>query len=574
MSSQESHNTHFYPDARILVVDDEPLFLAYLKKILQGAGYNNPQFESDPLAALERLRSDQFDLLLLDQNMPQMSGIELLSEMSQLPPEQQVPAMMLTADDDRESRHMALSLGALDFLTKPFDVVEVTTRIRNMLHVKMLQNELASMNQSLEKTVEARTKQLQREVNERKRIETQLEYLGATDLKTGLPSGMIFMDRLQQSLRRNGRKSMGTVLIGIHVVWVEDIEEDWLRELAQKLMELLPNASIMRNERLGYLVLHSVRDQEAIESLVEQIEGLQKSDYGFKIGYVVDWVGEMAPEQMVKHAQENLRDERREHQQPTSMKAMLRQAIFDHDCEPFELAWQPQIEPQTNRLVGAEVLLRWNSPELGYVPPFKMVEIAEQEGWIGRITQWLIKTAIAQYRRWMDQGVVLDHFSLNLSAQDLLDGVCMEQIQVQLAANEVPAERLCVELTESKLVENVTEGRQVLQQLQSHGIKVALDDFGTGYSSLSYLKLFPINILKIDRSFAVNLLEDDVSRAIIQAMVQLAKGLDMSIVVEGVEYEEQVELLKRSDVDLIQGYFYSKPLAPDDFYQFYQAQQQ
>jgi len=171
----------------------------------------------------------------------------------------------------------------------------------------------------------------------------------------------------------------------------------------------------------------------------------------------------------------------------------------------------------------------------------------------------------------MRQGVALDHFSLNLSAQDLLDGACQQQIKRQLERFEVPAERLCVELTESKLVENVTQGRQMLRELQQMGIKVALDDFGTGYSSLSYLKLFPINILKIDRSFAVNLMEDDVSLAIIQAMTQLAQHLKMSVVVEGVEYAEQIEVLKRSKVDLIQGYFYSKPLAPVDFLEFYNA---
>lgn len=561
---------HLYPQARILVVDDEPLFLAYLKKILQGAGYEQPTFESNPLVALELLKRESFDLLLLDHNMPEMSGLELLEELSQLPIEQQVPAMMLTADDDMESRHKALALGALDFLTKPFDVVEVTTRIRNMLQVRMLHNELESVNHSLEQTVEARTKQLQREVNERKRIEEQLEYLGATDIQTGLPSGMIFMDRLQQSLLRNQKKSKGTALIGIHVVWVEDMgERDWMRDLAQRLTELLPAASVMRDEKMSYMAMHSVRDQETLEDIVLKIESLQGREYGFKIGYVVDWGGEMSPEQMVQHTRTNLREERREMQQPTSMKALLHQAIFEHHCEPFELAWQPQILLEQQRLCGAEVLLRWNSPELGFVSPAKIVEVAEQEGWIGRITLWLIETAVGQYRQWVDQGLQLDHFSLNLSAQDLMDGACMEQIKRQLERHQVPAEQLCVELTESKLVENVTQGRQVLQQLREMGVKVALDDFGTGYSSLSYLKLFPINILKIDRSFAVNLMEDDVSRAIIRAMTQLAHHLNMVVVVEGVEYAEQIEVLKQSNIDLIQGYYYSKPLAPIDFFEFY-----
>lgn len=572
MKQPVTPSSHLYPDARILVVDDEPLFLAYLKKILSEAGYLHPEFESDPVVALKRLQNESFDLLLLDQNMPHMSGLDLLEAISQLPQERQIPAMMLTADDDRESRHKALGLGALDFLTKPFDVIEVTTRIRNILQVRMLHNELEGMNQSLEQTVKDRTKQLQREVNERKRIEEQLEYLGATDMQTGLPSGMIFMDRLQQMLLRNSKKHIGTVLVGLHVFWVEDMAErdDWKREFAQLLTETLPRASIMRDKQLGYMILHSVKDQEALETLIQKIEQLQEGgEFGFKLGYVVDWIGELEPEQMVQRAHENLSAEKREDQQPTSMKAHLHRVIFDHCCADFELAWQPQVLLSGERLVGAEVLLRWNSSELGFVSPAKIIEIAEQEGWIGRITHWLIETAISQYRNWVDQGLQLDHFSLNLSAQDLLGSDCLQQIKQQLEKYDIPPERLCVELTESKLVENISEARKVLQELQEMGVKVALDDFGTGYSSLSYLKLFPIDILKIDRSFAVNLMEDDVSQAIIQAMTQLAQHLKMAVVVEGVEYAEQIEMLKQSNVDLIQGYFYSKPLPPAEFMDYY-----
>ena len=232
MDHSKTLQTHAgsYPDAKILVVDDEPLFLVYLKKILTEDGYKQPTFESDPLVALKLIKQNHFDLLVLDQNMPNMSGHELLEAMGQLPTEQQVPVMMLTAEDDIGSRRTALALGALDFLTKPFDVVEVTTRIRNMLRVRMLHNALEEVNRTLEKTVEERTKQLQREVDERKRIEQKLVYLGATDIQSGLPSNMIFMDRLQQALRNNSQNRIGTALIGMHILWVEDMAErdNWI----------------------------------------------------------------------------------------------------------------------------------------------------------------------------------------------------------------------------------------------------------------------------------------------------------------------------------------------------------
>ncbi len=216
----------FYPDARILVVDDELLFHAYLRRILQEDGYRQPEFEANPVQALERLRNESFDLLLLDQNMPEMSGFELLEELSHLPAERQPPVMMLTAAEDVGSRHQALALGALDFLTKPFDVVEVTSRIRNMLQVRMLHNALERNNRSLEEIVERRTRQLQREVNERKRIEERMEYLGTTDPQTGLPSEMIFMDRVEQLLQLNRHSRHGTAVIGLHIVSVERMDDD------------------------------------------------------------------------------------------------------------------------------------------------------------------------------------------------------------------------------------------------------------------------------------------------------------------------------------------------------------
>ncbi len=568
-----SPSTHFYPDAKILVVDDEPLFLAYLKKILTEAGYQQPVFQSDPVAALEQLKQERFDLLLLDQNMPQMSGLELLEELAKLPIEQQVPAMMLTADDDTESRHKVLALGALDFLTKPFDVIEVTTRIRNMLQARMLHNQLESLNHTLEQTVQERTKQLQREVNERRRIEEQLEYLGSTDVQTGLPSGMIFMDRLQQALQRNSRQHTGTALIGLHVFWVEDMAErnEWKREFAELLSQAVPNASIMRDQQLGFLILHSVESPEALETIVQRVDQLQEDgEFGFKLGHVVDWGGELSPEQMVQYAHDNIAAEERQNQPPSSLRALLHQAIFERKCADFELVWQPQVSLSTGAVSGAEVLLRWTSEDLGPVPPGEMIKVAEQEGWVSHITYWLIEAAISQYRQWMNQGIELDHFSLNLSAQDLMNDECLNQVVRQLEKHQIAPQRLCVELTESSLVENVSDGRKVLQSLKEMGVNVALDDFGTGYSSLSYLKLFPINILKIDRAFAVNLLEDRVSQAIIKAMTRLAQSLEMLVVVEGVEYMEQVEMLRQSRVDLIQGYYFSKPLAAEDFLEYYQ----
>jgi len=160
---------------------------------------------------------------------------------------------------------------------------------------------------------------------------------------------------------------------------------------------------------------------------------------------------------------------------------------------------------------------------------------------------------------------VLDHCSINLSAQDLTSLETVPYIKQQLDKFALPPSALCVEITETELMENIELGRAHLEQLRALGVKVALDDFGTGYSSLSYLRLFPIDIIKIDRSFVIDLEESAASQAVVAGIVEMARMLKLQIVVEGVEYQQQLDRLLPYSVEWIQGYFYSKPLQKEEF---------
>jgi len=233
-------------DAEILLVDDDAIILLFLRKQLQNSGYQHITSCEDPKQAVKLLKERSFDLLLLDQNMPGMSGIELLEWLQSEPSATKMPVMMLTADDDHEARHKALSSGAWDFVTKPFDTVEVMSRVNNMVKLRTLHKGLQQSNYQLEEKVKERTKQLRREVKERGRVEKQLEHLSVIDQLTGLPSEMIFLDRLQQNLLQGARKGKESGVIWVQLKLQAPLPS--IKEVASRLLPITRNGSLARRE--------------------------------------------------------------------------------------------------------------------------------------------------------------------------------------------------------------------------------------------------------------------------------------------------------------------------------------
>jgi len=551
-------------DAEILLVDDDAIILLFLRKQLQNSGYQHITSCEDPKQAVKLLKERSFDLLLLDQNMPGMSGIELLEWLQSEPSATKMPVMMLTADDDHEARHKALSSGAWDFVTKPFDTVEVMSRVNNMVKLRTLHKGLQQSNYQLEEKVKERTKQLRREVKERGRVEKQLEHLSVIDQLTGLPSEMIFLDRLQQSLLQGARKGKESGVIWVQLKLQAPLPS--IKEVASRLLPITRNGSLARRGRSAFLLLASDLDSEGLDLKIvlsrvrNALNGIE-----VKIGSAMSSSDEVDVETLIATARENLLSNKMTTTKVVSVKALLYQAIFGSKCAKFNLVWQPQFSLTEQKVTGAEVLLRWSSLELGKVSPAEIVELAEREGWITEITRWVIRNTIKQVKDWRDAGLVLDHCSINLSAQDLTSLDTVPYIKQQLDKFALPPSALCVEITETELMENIELGRAHLEQLRALGVKVALDDFGTGYSSLSYLRLFPIDIIKIDRSFVIDLEESAASQAVVAGIVEMARMLKLQIVVEGVEYQQQLDRLLPYSVEWIQGYFYSKPLQKEEF---------
>ncbi len=234
----------------------------------------------------------------------------------------------------------------------------------------------------------------------------------------------------------------------------------------------------------------------------------------------------------------------------------------------FQLAYQPQIDMRTGKVIGAEALLRWQHPSRGNIPPDVFIPIAEANDSIRDIGAWVINQACRQLHQWQQEGLDL-HIAVNLSANQLRQRNIVDIIRKAIQDNQLQPHQLELEITETSFMENLSEAVETLRDLREFGVRCAVDDFGTGYSSLSYLKQLPIDKIKIDRQFILDLESGDNDTSIVSAIIQLGRSLKLGVIAEGVETEEQKNYLLANGCTEAQGYFYSKPLTTDEFRKFY-----
>ena len=246
-----------------------------------------------------------------------------------------------------------------------------------------------------------------------------------------------------------------------------------------------------------------------------------------------------------------------------SLESALRKALDQDELRPY---YQPKVD-RDGRISGAELLLRWRHPELGLLTPDKFISVAEEAGLIIPISEWLIDAAASQLKRWLDAGHAGISVAINLSPPHFRHPNLLDTVRNAMERHSLPVGSLELELTEGMLMDDLDETLHILHTLKESGIRLAIDDFGTGYSSLSYLTRFPIDVLKIDRSFICGITHDASHMNITRAIIAMAHSLKLEVVAEGVEYAEQAELLKQESCDLMQGYLYGRPMPAEEFAQ-------
>jgi diguanylate cyclase (GGDEF)-like protein len=429
--------------------------------------------------------------------------------------------------------------------------------------------------------------------DEKTRADERIEYLASHDSLTNLPNREMFNQLLHFAIQAARRYQRQFAVLFIDLDRFKIINDSLgheagdllLAETAERLRRSLRSTDVVA--RLGgdefVVILENTAECHDIESIARTLltalsQPLQLS--GHECNTTASIGIAMFPDDgsdvhtLTKNAdmamylvKEDGKNGFRFHTRDVKMQSIERlrlETCLRHALErnQFTLHYQPKVDLVTGQITGVEALLRWTHPELGVLPPAQFIPLAEETGLIVPIGRWVLREACAQNMAWRRRGLLPVSMAVNLSPRQFVDENLLNDIDEALAASGMPSELLQLEVTESMVMRNVSRAVRVLDAIQSRGIRLAIDDFGTGYSSMSLMKQFPIDTIKIDRSFVRDLPDDSEDKAIAQAIISMGKALGMTVVAEGVETTEQETFLRNHACDEMQGFLFSKPLPP------------
>jgi diguanylate cyclase (GGDEF)-like protein/PAS domain S-box-containing protein len=425
--------------------------------------------------------------------------------------------------------------------------------------------------------------------------QAQLEHQANHDALTGLPNRALLGDRMAQAINYAQRYGHGLWLLFIDLdnfKLVNDSQghqagDELLCAVANRLRACVGDGDTVA--RLGgdeFLLLLTDAGERPLAGLLQCVQDAVAAPVPLNglsftvtcsIGVSVYPADGAEPQQLLKHAdiamyraKEAGRNQVQFYEtamhsrvaERAMIEAELRHAL---PRQQLSLAFQPKVDLRGGAVVGMEALLRWHHPTLGMVSPARFIGVAEETGLIVAIGRWVLRGACAQNKAWQDAGLTPLRVAVNLSARQFRDPALADEIHAALKDSGLDAQYLELELTESLMMHNVDAAVAVVDNLKRLGIALSIDDFGTGYSSLAYLKQFPVDYLKIDQSFVREMLSEPKVAAIVRSVIALGHSLGFKVIAEGVETEAQLAYLRRYQCDQMQGYYFSRPLAPDAF---------
>jgi diguanylate cyclase (GGDEF)-like protein len=612
----------------ILIVDDTPDNLRLLSKTLIQEGYKVRCAVNGSMALLT-IKAKLPDLILLDINMPDIDGFEICRQLKESTVTKDIPVVFVSALDEIFDKVKAFELGAVDYICKPFQIPEVLSRVSNQLNIQNLRKQLIQKNQlleieitnrvsaeqeirqlniELEQRVIKRTHQLQTEIKQRQKVQKKLEYLAWNNSLTGLPNRLWLVEKLTSILNSKSSKTLEKLAVIILDCNRFKIINDSLgRQAGDTLLKMISkrleseNLTQDKNIHLTHfgedkfaIILENIQNANCAIALSEKIYQVLSSAFlieqreifiTFNIGIVVGNSSYANSEDIFRDADLAI--------QKAKSSSSYYYKVFDRTIQnnalemleletdlrialqkqEFYLNYQPIISFNTGAIVGFETLIRWNHPKKGFISPVKFIPVAEQTNLILPLGMWILQEACQQIRIWQDR---LNHrhndftVSVNISGKQFEQEDFIEQLDRIVAETGIEIKHLKLEITETLLMNNTDIADRVFSQLKARKIQLAIDDFGTGYSSLSYLDRFPVDTLKIDRSFVSRLDQENQASTIVKATLDLAHNLGFNVVAEGVETAQQVEQLKTWGCEFAQGYFFAKPLNSDLAWKFLQ----
>lgn len=580
----------------IICVDDERTVLLSLRDQLRRVLDTDYDIElaanaEEALNLFDELEQDQVEvaLVICDQTMPDMTGVEFLCHLHLLYPK--TLKILLTGLISLNDIVQAVNHANLyRYMTKPWDETDLRLTVKEALRRFTQEQQLAEQNRVLQQM----NLELQQEIADRRRAEAQLAYDALHDNLTSLPNRALFLERLEQVLQTshaNPDYQFAILFIDLDRFKIINdslghiVGDQFLIEITKRLHQCLRANDLV--SRLGgdefTVLLERIHAPAEAAQVAERIlaalchslvlEGhtlFPSASIGIAIG-----------SQVYQNATDLLRDadlamyeakktgrscyalftdDLHAHTfKVLQLEGDLRQALNQQE---FQLHYQPIVCLRTTKLVGFEALVRWQHPQRGFMPPNEFIPLAEETGFIMPLGEWVMHEACRQMYAWQQEFPIHAdlHISVNLSSKQLRDPSLIGAIDRILAETGLDGRYLKLELTESMLVDDVEMTIQTLENICARNIQLSIDDFGTGYSSLSYLPRFPVDTLKIDRSFVSRMADDPGNLEIVRAIVSLAQSIEMDVVAEGIENPEQLEKLRLLGCGFGQGYFFSRPL--------------
>ncbi len=549
---------------KLLLVEDNPDDAAFL-----GASLRRQQAADVALVhvsslaeAATRLAAESFDVVLLDLNLPDANGLACVDAIQAV--NERLPIVVLSGQDNEEFAVSILNRGVQDYLVKWEG--QGRTILRSI-----------------------------RYAIERKRSEIRLNHLAQFDPLTEIGNRQYFHDQLQRATSRARREGGRVALFFLDVDQFKVVNDtlghhagdQLLQEVAQRLSSQVRSGDIMA--RLGgdeFAILMegvgNVVDAAAVAQQLLEVVGAPFAIDGHQIN-VTTSIGitfyptdNSDPARLIKNADIAMYQAKdsgrnnfkffteRMHTELVEYHELERDIAAAMRAQQFRLAFQPKVNLINRRLQGLEALLRWTCPKRGEVSPSRFIPVAETSGHIVPLGYWVLDSVCEALKRWQSEGLPLVPVSVNVSTRQFQQADFHKRVAQSLARHHIDPRLIELEMTEGLLMEDTEAAHRALLHLKDLGVRISIDDFGTGHSCLSYLRRFPIDVLKIDRSFVHEVGESEDSRIIIDAIISLARSLKLDTVAEGVETNAQLDFLLERGCHVAQGYLFGVPMSVSD----------
>ena len=541
----------------VLIVDDQEINRDVLGSILEDDYELLYAENGEEALKIMREKRERLSIVLLDLMMPVLNGFEVLETVRNDELLRQIPIIVLTAE--RSAELQALQMGASDFIPKPFDEQEVI---------------LARVSRVVE-------------LSEGRQLISAAEH----DKLSMLYTRNFFMEYAERIFQYHPELHMDAVVINIeqfhsiNALNGRSFGDRVLQVIGEEINAFLAGtegiASRFEADRFAIYCMQQPDYRALLNRFQDRVNRLtRKVSIRLRMG-VRTWQKGVEPLTMFDHARAACNRVRGDFQNPLMfydddmrMKELLNQRLLNDlhsaaDERQFKVFYQPKYDIQADppRLASAEALIRWKHPELGMISPGEFIPLFEGNGLISVVDNFVWKEAAAQITAWKEKYGFTLPVSVNVSRADVFDPTLVERLAELVESNGLDYGSIKLEVTETAYADDANQVLEVIRRLRERGFEIEMDDFGSGYSSLNMLSDMPVDVLKMDMKFIRNIESSETDRKLVTLILDIAKFLDVSVVAEGVETEGQLAILRSGNCDLVQGYFFSRPLPPEEFEQ-------